>query len=71
MSSLHKDVMLLIPFRSLATGNTFMFLSFQFRTGRPIIAQIARETCSVTWTHPREQMGIPLTEDWEQIAQGL
>ena len=62
---------LAVTLRYLATGNSQMSLSFNFRVGRSTLCRILRETCSVIWQVLCEEfVRAPSTEDeWTGISE--
>ena len=62
---------LAITLRYLATGNSQVSLSFNFRVGRSTLCPILRETCSVIWqVLCKEFVRAPSTEDeWIGISE--
>ena len=62
---------LAITLRYLATGNSQVSLSFNFRVGRSTLCRIVRETCSVIWqVLCKDFVRAPSTEDeWIGISE--
>ena len=61
---------LALTLRYLATGNSQVSLSFNFRIGRSTVSNILNETCSAIWqVLGREYVKAPTTEDnWRGIS---
>ena len=62
---------LTITLRYLATGNSQVSLSFNFRVGRSTICNILKETCSAIWEVLRAEFVRPPStpEEWNGISE--
>ena len=62
---------LTLTLRFLATGNSQVSLSFNFRIGRSTVSGIIRETCSALWTvlQPEYVKAPSSEEDWRDISK--
>jgi len=63
---------LLIFFRYLASGNTFVDLHYSYRLGDKTIGNCVRRVCNALWDQMvEEQLPFPTQESWQAIIEGF